>query len=251
MFMRFVELKVQPDKLEDFEQYYRSRVEPALHDTAGCLFAGLLSSPEHPSECISMTLWQSPDDVEAYESSGLYDTLLEGAEPYLWYTTEWRVQLSDDLKLEYAPVKEPPVVEAFPIEADSSGGAAIDHASANMYLRIVSANVKPGQMDALAKRYEEVIIPALLSIDGCRYAYLARGSADSDEVLSVTLWDSQASAAEYERSGRFGEMVQEAQPYLSSVMQWQMTLNPSRKTREVASNDLHVEGYQVVTSDSF
>ena len=30
MFMRFVELRIQPDKMEDFESYFRNRVEPAL-----------------------------------------------------------------------------------------------------------------------------------------------------------------------------------------------------------------------------
>ena len=251
MFMRFVEVKIQPDKMAEFERFYISRIQPALEATGGCLFAGLLSNPEHPSECVSLTLWRSPDDVKAYESSGLFDTLLEEADSYLWHSTEWRVRLSDDLTLEYAPVKDPPEVGAFPIAVDSAGGEAINHASANMYLRIVTGSVKPGQMEKLAERYRQVVIPALLSIDGCRYAYLARGSDENEEVLSVTLWDSQSKAMQYERHGRFRELLGELQPMLSSVLQWQMTLNPSRKTRETASNDVSIEGYQVVTSDSF
>jgi heme-degrading monooxygenase HmoA len=250
MFMRFVQLKIQPDQMAEFERFYMTRIEPALEATVGCLFVGLLSEPEQPSECVSMTLWRSPDDVQAYEA-GLYGKLLEEADQFFWHSTEWRVRLSDDLTLEYAPVKEPPEVEAYPIEAASGGGEPIDHASANMYLRVVTGNVLAGKMDALSERYRQVVIPALRSVDGCRYAYLAKGNADTDEVLSVTLWDSRSKAMEYERHGRFRELLAELQPMLSSVLQWQMTLNPSQKTREIASNDVHIEGYQVVTSDSF
>ena len=106
MYMRFVQLKIQPDKMAGFETFYETRIAPALRDSGGCLFAGLMNNSEHPSECISMTLWRNPQDVERYESGGLYATLLEEADPYLWHSTEWRVQLSDDLTLEYVPVEE-------------------------------------------------------------------------------------------------------------------------------------------------
>ena len=52
-------------------------------------------------------------------------------------------------------------------------------------------------------------------------------------------------------SDRNGELLAEVQPYLASVLQWKMTLNSSARSEELSSSDLTIEGYQVVTSDSF
>lgn len=250
MFIRFVELRVQPDRMEGFERFYSTRVAPALKDTAGCLFAGLLSSPEHPSECVSMTLWDSPDAASRYEDSGLFATLFDEADQFMWKSAEWRIRLADDLTLQYEPAPEPPVVEAFPVEMDQ-GDETVGLASANMYVRIVSGRVVPGQLDDLVTAYETEVAPALLETDGCRYVYLARGFEDPEEVLSITLWDSRAKAEEYEQRGKFETLLRKVSPMLASGIQWQMTLEQSRKSLETASDDGHVEGFQIVTSETF
>lgn len=250
MFIRFVELRIQPDRLEEFEGFYASRIAPALKNTTGCLFAGLLSSPEHPSECVSMTLWESPKAASRYEDSGLYDTLVDEVDQYMWRSAEWRIRLADDLTLQYEPAPVPPVVEAFPVEMDK-GDETIGHASANMYVRIVSGRVVPGQLDNFVAVYEEEVAPELLKTDGCRYVYLARGFEDAEQLLSITLWDSQAKAERYEKHGKFETLLRKVSPMLASGLQWQMTLNQSRKSLEAASDDGHVEGFQVVTSETF
>jgi quinol monooxygenase YgiN len=251
MFMRFIHLRIQPDKLADFEQFYEQRIATAIGEAGGCLFAGLLSNPEHPSECVSLTLWNDPESAANYESSGLYDRLLEEIDPFLWRSNEWRVRLSDDLTLEYEPVHEAPVIEAFPVETESGDAVDIGPTSPNMYLRIVSGKVKPGKMEAFTEYYENSIIPLLLATDGCRYAYLARGTGDSNEALSVTLWDSQSKASAYEQYGGFRDIIKTIEPYISSVYQWRMTLDSSRKARETSSEDLQIEGYQIVAGESF
>ena len=250
MYMRFVQIKVQPDKMAAFEEFYHRRVAAALRDTGGCLFACLMNSNEHPSECVSMSLWRDPKDVEQYETGGLYTQLLEESEPFFWNSTEWRVKLSDDMRLEYVPVKEEPVAEAFSIATDSDEGRGIESASSNMYLRILSGQVKPGRFDDLSEAYTK-LIPEILAVDGCRYASLIRGNDDENEVLSVTLWDSKAQADEYHNHGRFREFASRIQPFMSSVLQWTMTLSDSARAREAISTDAIIEGYQVVMGDSF
>ena len=251
MFMRFVQIKIEPDRLADFESLYERRIAPALQETNGCLFASLMNRHGMSEECVSMTLWETAADARQYEESGLFDTLLREADPMISHSAEWRIRLSDDLRLEYGPVKKAPIVTASPVQSASSGSAPTVGASTETYLRIVSAKLKPGMFDTMAKVYEEEVIPALAEVDGCRYAYLVRGMQGEDTALSVTLWDSQAQAEEYERSGKFAELTRLVRPALSELLQWKMSLSPKKRDRIATSDDIVVEGYHVVTSDTF
>ncbi len=250
MYMRFVYLRVKPEKIAAFETFYENRVAPTPRQMKGCLFASLIQSEAHADECISMTLWNALEDAQDYEQSGRYDALIKENEPYLADSSEWRIQLSDDLTLEFKPVKEPPVVQAFPVATASVDAAPTEAGSSPMYLRIVSAKLRPGQFEAFRQHYTEEVIPALLAQKGCRYAYLTQGVED-DEILSVTLWDRKAYADAYELSGRFDQLIELAEPMLSSLFQWKMSLDPSQQATVATSDDLTVEGYHVVTCQSF
>ena len=85
---------------------------------------------------------------------------------------------------------------------------------------------------------------------GCLYTYLTQG-VQEDEILSVTLWNSKADADAYERSGRLDELTQLLEPMFSSLLQWKMSLDPSRQASVATSDDLTVEGYHVVTGEAF
>lgn len=251
MYMRFVHLRVKPEMMAAFETFYEDRVAPTLHEIKGCLFASLIQSAAHADECISMTLWNAPEDALAYEQSGQYDALLKENEPYLSDSSEWRIQLSDDLTLEYKPVKEPPVVQAFPVASASADAAPTEAEPSKMYLRIVSAKIQSGKFEALKKVYTDEVIPALLATDGCRSAYLVGDMRDENEALSVTLWDSKEQADDYGKSGRYAQMVEKVAPMLSSLFQWKMALDPSQQATVATSDDMTVEGYHVVTGESF
>jgi len=251
MYMRFVELKIEPDRIDDFESLYEHRISPALHNTPGCLFAGLMHRRGPTEECISMTLWESPEDARRYEESGLFETLLREADPMIADSAEWRIRLSSDLTLEYGPVKEAPVVTASSVRSASAPGVPTDVEAHETYLRIVSAKLKRGTFDNLARVYEERIVPALREVEGCRYACLVRGMQEEDSALSITLWDSQSRAEAYEESGRFAELTMLIRPMLSELLQWKMALGTKKRDRTTTSDDLSVEGYHVVTSDTF
>ena len=251
MYMRFVYLQVKPEKMAAFETFYENRIAATLHELKGCLFASLMQSAAHPDEYISMTLWNTPEDAQDYEQSGQYDALIKESDPYFSDSSEWRIQLSDDLTLEFKPVKEPLVVQAFPVATASAGAALKEAEPAQMYLRIVSGTVQPGKFEEFKKVYTEEAIPALLATDGCRYAYLIGDMQDSLEALSVTLWDSKEQADAYEQSGRYRQLVDKVTPMLSSLFQWKMALDPSQQASVVTSEDLSVEGYHVVTGESF
>lgn len=245
MFMRFVDLHIDPGSAAAFVRFYEHRIGPALRAVDGCQFATLIHSTESDSEFMSFTLWESAEHAIAYEQSGAYKKLLAENEPFETQTTEWKIQLTEDNTLEYRPVREDPEVQAMPVIAGSSEDAASASLSSDKYVRILHANVQPGKFAELSRVYDEEIVPRLLEQDGCRAAYLI-GNEQSDDGLSVTIWDSQEQARAYEESGMYATLLGKAAPLLSSLYQWKMTLSPNKRDRVRTSEDVTVRGFTVV-----
>ena len=246
--MRFVQLKVRPESIEAFERFYEFRIAPFLLDEPGCIFARLIQSDASSNKFLSFTLWKSHAEAEAYESSGHFDEILKENEPFLEDTTEWKIQLSEDNTLEYKPVKEKPTIKAMPIVAGTDESELTEEIGSDMYVRILSARLKTGIFKDFQKVYDELITPTVLSLDGCRGIYLI-GQEGSDEILSITIWDSKSNAEYYEASGTFEDLVAQVQPYLSSLYQWKMSLDSEKQTTTKTSDDLSIEGYHVVTGE--
>ena len=248
MFMRFVQLSIKPEAATAFERFYDHRVAPALLEENGCLFARLIRSTESDSEFISFTLWKSAAEAALYEDSGHYQALLAQNKPFQEASNEWKIQLTEDNTLEYRPVIEDPDVKAMPVVAGSDDEDAVEKISAQTYVRILSAQVNPDHFDDLKKTYDEEITPALLQVPGCQAAYLI-GMPDTNEGLSITVWESEDMAVAYEESGTFDTLMKKALPYLSSLYQWKMTLDPSKQARTHMSNDVSIKGYKVVSGE--
>ncbi len=249
MFMRFVRLSVKPERIEAYSDFYDDVVAKELHKVDGCLFASLIRDESAPRNCISLTLWSSAEHARKYEDSGRYDELLEQNKPYLLESSEWRVQLTDDLTLEYGPVETKPEVDTFEVTAATTAQAPSEEELSRMYLRITSANVQPGKVEVMKQIYLESVIPALKKVDGFKHAFLVASTENPREVLSVTIWESKEKAEAYERSGQFSYLVDKVKPILSSLYQWKVALDSSKKDRVVTSDDLKVEGFQVLTGD--
>lgn len=251
MFMRLVQAKVDPDRLQTVAQRYEERIIPELQKIPGCLCLTLMQSARHPDECLSMTLWETREDVENYEKSGLYQDLLDEIRPFLSETSAWKIELTKDLKLEYKPIHEEPVVKGFPVVVQTDSDICAREEPRLMHTRIVSIKTRPGKHDEFRELYASVIAPALRNVKGCRYAYLTDGSPDENEALSVTIWDSREDAENYERSGLFDHLTEKVKHTFSELFQWKMALErePSRKAH--TSDDLAVEHYRIVAGRRF
>lgn len=249
MFMRFVRLSVKPNLIDEFADFYDEVVASTLHSVDGCLFATLIRDDRSARDCISLTLWTSAEKAQAYERSGKYDALLEKNKPFLVESAEWRVQLTEDLTLEYGPVATKPEVDTFEVMASTADVAPSKDEFSHVYLRITSANVQPGKVEMFDDLYRKTVIPALRSVEGFRHAFLVGSTENPHEVLSVTIWESKEKADAYERNGRFAYLVDKVKPMLSSLFQWKVALDPTRKQSVVTSDDLKVEGFTVLTGD--
>lgn len=251
MYMRLVQMKVNPERISEMREFYDQKVIPALKSTNGCLFASLMRSEEHSGEGVSMTLWDNQANAEAYGSSELYRNLIEEIKTFLADSAEWKVQLSKDLTLEYVPVVEEPLVKSYSVGAFKEGAASPADRSQSMYVRIVAPKVRPGRLEDFERIYTTEVIPALRSVKGCRYAYLTEGWTNDVELFSVTVWDSQQDVENYERSGLFNSLSDKLKDTYSESYQWKMQLDKDSGKKVVMSEDAAVEHYRVVTGVRF
>jgi quinol monooxygenase YgiN len=219
MFMRLLQLKINLETLSELRRIYSEQIIPELQQVAGCRFACLIQSAQQEDECLSLTLWDTPTSAETYERSGKYQKLVGTVKPFLSDSSEWRIQLSQDLTLEYKPVETEPVVKSYAVGASTDAIIPSQEKSSLMFLRLVSAKVQPGKLEELRHLYTNVVIPALLSVKGCHYAYLIENTEEKNEAISLTIWDSQQDAENYERSGLFDELTDKIKHTLSTLFQ--------------------------------
>jgi len=251
MFMRLLQVDVDTEGIHLLQKLYSERVLTALEEVPGVRFAGLMQSVHHPDTCISLTLWDSREAAEAYERSGLFSRLLDESKMFLSETLEYSIKLSEDLQVEYVPVRTDPVVKSFPIAAQSETEQTNDDARRAVWLRIVSLKILPGKGEEFKRLYREHSIPALRAAPGCRYVYLLESGEGRDEVFSVTIWDSQEHAAEYERSGVFEKLLLIQKDTLSDLSQWKINSGENEAKHSTTTDDVLVEHYTVLTGKNY
>lgn len=250
MFVRFLQLKVSSEYLKTLRGFYDKIVIPELQKIAGCQYACLIQNGNNPDEFISMTFWDTKKEAEAYEKSGIYQSLLNQIKPFLAESTEWKIKLSDELQLQYEAVAEEPVLKEYSVAAQTD--ASLDgQENSRMYVRIVSAKIKEGKMDEFKKLYADIIIPTLKNTKGCQYAYLTESMQEENQIISLTIWDSKEDAMNYESSGRFAELTDKVKHTLSELYQWKMALEKETGKKAKTSEDLEVSRYSLVTGKSF
>lgn len=249
MYMRFVQLKAK--SVDMLRSTYDIMVIPELQKISGCLYAGLMLSKEKPDELVSLTMWDTKEHAEEYESTGVYNRLLDHCKPFLAESTEWKVQLSDKLELEYAQGFKDPVPKQFVVAARKKDIEEVPQRSAHLYLRIVSHKLQKGKFAEFRKIYSEEILPALYETKGCQYAYLIESIQEGNEVISVTIWDSKEDADNYEKSGQFEKLAEKVKHTLSQFYQWKMALEKQIGGQIKTSEDMSVSHYDVVTGKKF
>ena len=249
MFLRFVNLKVREGRQREFARFYEDRVIPALQESGGCLYASLLQPSDDDQEHVSMTFWRSSEAAEAYETSGVYDELLDDSDVYLSEVSEGRVQSSSE-RPGASPTLQDPEPEAYPVVVAAVGEVVDAVGPHQFFVRIVSARVEAGRFEELKQRFDEEIKPALMATKGCRAVFLVENVKRRSRALSVTLWDSEEDASRHELSGAFDEMVAKVSEFFSGLYQWRLSLDTSQERSTVTGKDLKVRGFQVVTGRS-
>ena len=93
--------KVKPGTWEQYEQLYRDEILPKSREVKGLHFRELLQGADDPNEGISFTLWESREDLDAYEASSLYESLVDRARAFYvgeYWVKHFDVRLGEELK---------------------------------------------------------------------------------------------------------------------------------------------------------
>jgi quinol monooxygenase YgiN len=251
MYMRLFHLKINPDFLPMLQPFHDKVVIPELQQIEGCLFAGLIQSSKSDNECVSITLWETREQAEAFEKSMAFRSLMEKVKPFLSESTEWKVQLSDDLELKYEPVKEEPVLKEFKVVTKSDITPDENELRTLMYVRMVSIRLKEGKIEAFREKYVKEIVPTLQSTKGCRYIYLLENIQEKNQVISITIWDNKEMANAYERSGSFARLTAKVKDTISDFYQWKLALEKGGGSRVKTSEDIEIYSYGLVSAKRF
>jgi len=247
MFMRLFHLKAKSEKVGVLISFYDAIVIPELQKIDGCLFAGLLQSNTDITEGISLTLWDTKQHAENYEGSGLFEKLLGQAKPFLAESTEWKIQLSEDLELEYKPEDKEPELEHYTVTVHERVKEDLFRQHSKMYVRIVSHILQKDKIEEFRNIFTDEILPVLRETKGCRYSYLIESMHQENEVISLSIWDRQEDAEAYEKSGEFDKLINKLRPTFSQFYQWKIALDKDTAKKVSTTDDLKVTHYSVVT----
>jgi len=256
MFMRLFQSKVMPEAVGKLGEFYETKVIPELQKIKGCLFAGLIEDRTQPGTGFSMTLWQTMEDAEAFGKSKVFQKIMEEVEPILLESSEWKIQLSQDMELTYAPVHEEPIIKSYTAKAQKHMKAPVQPEITeitHMCTRIVSPKIQKGKIKEFIEIYKREIIPALQATDGCLHAYLMENLQEKEqqEVISITIWESRDKAEQYERSGEFDRLVEKVKHTFTQLSQWQMSLEKEQGKQAKTSDDMLVSHYTMVAGKQF
>jgi heme-degrading monooxygenase HmoA len=251
MFLRLVHVRYNHEFLSKIREIYDKEVIPRLEKVEGCLCVCAIASDQDPEEGISLTIWKTRENAEAYEKSGVYEQLLNKIRPYLADSTEWHVQLSKDYEVEFKPIEKEPSITTYVAASKMSNEIPNHDQSSRMFLRIVSVFLQKGKLKEFTKIYEKDILPALQNMEGCKFAFMTENSEREDAVLCVSLWDSKENAEAYEKNGLFDDLRKKTRRTFSEFYRWKMALENELGARVATSEDMKVDKYHVVVGKSF
>ncbi len=251
MFMRLLQLHLNPDFTKEFKQFYQETVSPKLQQIDGCLFASLIKSKPKEYEYISLTFWKTRKQAENYERSSLFQDLLDEAKPFFSESNEWKFQLSEDMEIQYTTEDETPTAKKYSVALQKENDDKINISNGNIFVRVVALKIQDGKLDEFKKIYSEVVIPAFKETKGCIQAFLTQSVNEDDDFLSMTIWESKKDAEEYEISGKYQELLNKVKHTFSQFYLWKMSLEKQYGSQVKTTDDLHVDQYEVVTGRSF
>jgi len=72
MWIRLIEVRIQPGMLEEMRKVYNEQIVPNVKTHQGNIDVYLMESLDRENQIISFTSWESQEYGDAYEASGAY-----------------------------------------------------------------------------------------------------------------------------------------------------------------------------------
>lgn len=97
LYVRVLSLKFQQGKLEEFKEIYEREILPILSKTMGCRYVYLTGDSGKGDSALSMTIWDSKEHADEYESNGTFDLLVSKIKHLLAGLYQWKMSLGREL----------------------------------------------------------------------------------------------------------------------------------------------------------
>lgn len=95
-FLRVVSVHVRQEMADEFVRIYERDIATTLRGLPGCRFNILASNTQNRSELLSLTLWDSPQNADAYEESGTFDRLTEKLKHTFSMLYQWKLGVEQE-----------------------------------------------------------------------------------------------------------------------------------------------------------
>jgi heme-degrading monooxygenase HmoA len=247
MYMRLLRLKIKEESIPLIGEFYASRALAELQNTRGCQFASLLQNQHQPEELISLTLWERLEDAEAYSRSDVFRKIMEEVRPHLADSTEWKIRLSKEMELTYAPLEEEPRIDSYQVAVEEK----LKPGGGPSFIRFFSMIVREEWLNEFERIYNGEILPALRTTPGCTSAFLIENLRDPHHLVSLTLWESAKAAEKYETTGLFAALLGKVSHTLSEFFQWKLALDKEKAVTMHTSEDGKIDSYRFVLGKGF
>lgn len=246
MFLRMVTHVVRIEETEKMAEIYDRSVLSALRTTQGCVFASLMQNTANMHECVSLTIWNSKKESFEYEESGLYQQLVDALRPFFVESTEYKLELSADLSLEYTPIQVEPTVERF--DESVSGSEHISKLKAKPFaVQILALSVQDEKAADFEKIFLSEIRPKYKTHKGFIDLILLR---QQRKYHIISFWDEAVDIQSPSGPHSINELVQSIYKVLPSFVQWQVS-HKSSVPSSASSEEIRTMVYRCLTAGWF
>lgn len=188
MYTRIISTQYQHGKLDEALQVYRESILPALSQQPG--FQGVIALMSHPTDAaLSITLWETKDDLQAGATSGHLQAQLAKVAPYL---------------------ASAPIVETF-----EAGIWEVKQDIAAQYARVITFQLQPEAIDDFVLATRMRVLPEVKQQPGVS-GVIVLTNATQNRAMSVTLWEQQADLEASEASGNLQRQMDKGVAYFAA-----------------------------------
>jgi quinol monooxygenase YgiN len=104
-------------------------------------------------------------------------------------------------------------------------------------MRLLQLQLEPDHINQFKDFYENTVFPQLQEMPGCLFAGLIKSKPEENEFISLTFWKEQAQVENYEKSGIFEKLFEQAKPFMSESAEWKMQLSKDMKLEYVQTSE--------------
>jgi quinol monooxygenase YgiN len=93
MWIRLIEVRIQPGKLEEMRRIYNEQIVPAVKAHKGNIDVFLMESLDREGQVISFTSWESQADGDAYEGGAYVQNVNKVKHTFAGMPTLWSYEV--------------------------------------------------------------------------------------------------------------------------------------------------------------